>query len=171
MFLLLCKIRGRKGGGIGHRHSSCVPIFAPDNAVEEPAAGDYCIEEIRGLALYISAVEKCGQAGREGRIGPGLVDHPGEYLEFEQVLFVFFDDAEGRVYGEQVEVVGYGPLAKCVDGADVGGVECEQLAAKIVSAALLELCAEVFGDAGLHFAGGGICKGQDEYLRDIGRVG
>ncbi len=160
-----------KGDGIGQCRGPCVPIFASDNAVKESAAGDYCIEEIRGLALDISAVKKCAKAGREGRIGPGLVDYLGEDFEFEQVLFVFFDDAEGRVYGEQVEVVGYSPLAKCVNSADVGGVECEQLTAKIAGAVLLESGAEVFCDAGLHFAGGGICKGQNEYLRDISSVG
>lgn len=77
---------------------------------------------------------------------------------------VFFYNAKCRVDGQQVEVVGNNPPAEFMNRADVGGVECEQLAAKIAGAVLLELCAEVFGDAGLHLVGGGICKGQNEYL-------
>jgi len=67
-------------------------------------------------------------------------------------------------------MLGDNSFAKRVNRTYVGGVEQEQLVFQAVVASLPELFVQSFGDTGSHLVGGGVCKGQYEYLGNVGGI-
>ena len=93
-----------------------------------------------------------------------------EDFGFEQGLFVGVDDAKGGVDSEGIEVFCYEAFAEGMNGADVCGVEGEELTSKVGVVVLAELHSQLVRDAGAHLLCGGVGEGQHEHLGNVCRI-